>query len=140
MNRAKNFIALLLLAMPMLSNAQGNSCTMAHTLTVDGVYRNYAVLLTTGSCVICSMSGYSGENGFADNLTTSENYYTPPNDNCLGATYLRATAVQDNNSCHTTGRGVLPAQLCPTTLQNTAWYTYYTLNAGSPTITIDNIN
>jgi len=224
MNPAKHFIAILLFLSPLFSFAQGNSCALAHTLTVDGVYRNYAVSSSTGACVTCSMSGYSGnnghltyfkfttdnsadcvlldmgtsssatmevvlytdcvagaalplggvyyhtmcmtdgaglwapdlfnnlaanttyilrirtENGFAGNLTISARYYTPPNDNCIGATYLGATAVQDNNSCNTPGPGVLPAQLCAATLENTAWYTYYTLNSGSSTITIDNIN
>jgi hypothetical protein len=224
MQPAKKLIAFILLIMPLVMMAQGNSCTTPHTLSVDGVYRNYAVSSSTGSCVTCSMSGYSGnnghltyfkfttdhsadcvlldlgtsssatleialytdciagapvpsggvyyhtmcmtdgvglwapdlfnnlaanttyilrvrtENGFTGNLTVSAKYYTPPNDNCIGATYLGATAVQDNNSCHTPGPGVLPVQLCATTLENTAWYTYYTLNSGNSTITIDNIN
>src|SRR5689334_16555335 len=217
-------IALLLLASPVISFSQGSSCTNAYTLTVDGVYRNYAVSSSTGSCITCSMSGYSGnngrltffkfttnnadqcvlldmglsasytmeivlytdclagaalplggvqyhtmcmsdgagfwapdlfnnlqanttyylrvrtENGFTGNLNISAKYYTPPNDDCLGATYLGASPIQDNNACHTPGPHVTPAMLCATTLENTAWYTYITQSAGNSTVTIDNIS
>lgn len=78
--------------------------------------------------------------GYTGDLLMSALYYTPPNENCLGATSISSNAlVSDNNACHKPGN-VPAGQLCAITLENTAWYTYVVQSSGSSTITIDNIS
>jgi hypothetical protein len=79
------------------------------------------------------------QGGFTGNVQVCGKYYTPANDICSGATAIGTVPVTDNNACHTPGPTVPAAQVCATTLENTAWYTYVVQNNGNSTITIDNI-
>jgi CxxC motif-containing protein len=75
---------------------------------------------TTGTIQICGKS------------------YTPPNDDCFGATPIGTLLINDNNACHKPGPGVLPGELCAPILQNTAFY-YYTVElTGESAISIEN--
>src|SRR4030095_6280376 len=49
--------------------------------------------------------------------------YTPPNDDCGGAFAISPVLITDNNADHLPGPGVVPGQLCASTLENTAFYT-----------------
>lgn len=66
--------------------------------------------------------------------------YTPPNNNCLGATPLGPALVNDNNACHKPGSssGIVPGQLCASTLENTAFYTYTVESTGVTALSIEN--
>lgn len=76
----------------------------------------------------------------AGNITIGGQHYTPPNDNCSGAFQLSPVNIHDNNACHKGGPGVTPAQLCASTLENTAFYKYTVANNGSTTVYITNIS
>jgi hypothetical protein len=79
------------------------------------------------------------QQGYTGDLKISSMYYTPLNDDCFGATSIGTTAVSDNNACHTPGPGIPASELCATTLENTAWYTFVVQNNGASTILIDKI-
>jgi len=64
--------------------------------------------------------------------------YSPPNDDCLGATPIGPFLVNDNNACHKPGPGVVPGQLCASSLENTAFYTYMVETTGPTTLSIEN--
>lgn len=64
--------------------------------------------------------------------------YTPPNDDCFGATPIGPFLVNDNNACHKPGPGVLPAELCAPSLENTAFYYYTVEETGISAISIEN--
>jgi hypothetical protein len=66
-------------------------------------------------------------------------YYTPPNDNCAGAFSISTVGMSDNNSCHTAGPAVTPAQLCALSLENTAFYQFYVNTTAECVINISNI-
>jgi len=66
-------------------------------------------------------------------------YYTPPNDDCAGAFSIGTVGMSDNNSCHTPGPGVTPAQLCALSLENTAFYQFYVNTTAECVINISNI-
>jgi hypothetical protein len=75
----------------------------------------------------------------AGNISIAAQHYTPPNDDCSGALTLSPIPINDNNACHHGGPGVLPAQLCAFTLENTAFYKYTVASTGTSTINITNI-
>lgn len=75
---------------------------------------------TTGTIQICGKS------------------YTPPNDDCLGATQIGTLLTSDNNACHKPGPGVLPDQICAPSLQNTAFYYYIVDLTGESIISFEN--
>jgi hypothetical protein len=79
------------------------------------------------------------QNGFAGNIQVCAKYNNPANDVCSGATQIGTTPIDDNNACHTKDGDLNPGDLCATTLENTAWYTYIVQNSGTSTITIDEI-
>ena len=76
---------------------------------------------TTGSIQICGQ------------------YYTPPNNNCSGATQLSDELVFDNNAAHKPGTGVSPVGLCADALENTAFYTYTVATTGPTGISLENL-
>jgi hypothetical protein len=78
-------------------------------------------------------------NNFTGTIQLLAKYNTPANDDCLGATPISTIPVADNNACHTPGPNLTASDLCATTLENTAWYTYVVQNNGSTTITISSI-
>lgn len=222
---ARHFIQwFVLLIISVNVSSQATNCSNAYTLSLDGSCRNFPVSSTTGSCIFCTMSGYSGNNGhvtffqfttnlssecvlidistkypvamemvlynsciagaplplggdyyhnmcmtegtglwaqnlfnnllpnttyylrvrtaggYTDDLQVCATYYTPPNNDCSGATALSPAPVLDNNACHNPSFLVQPPELCATTLENTAWYTYIIQVDGSSTITIDSIS
>jgi hypothetical protein len=67
-------------------------------------------------------------------------YYTPANDDCIGASPIDETFFADNNACHHAGPGVINTDLCATTLENTAFYYYYVATTGTSIITINSIS
>jgi hypothetical protein len=127
-----------------------NSCTAGVPGPAGGLY-NHNMCMNNGS-------GYWAQNlfdnllpnttyylkvrtqgGFTGNLQLTGKYYTPPNENCMGATSITSSlSISDNNACHRPGN-VPASQLCAITLENTAWYTYVVQYNGSSTVTIDNI-
>jgi len=72
------------------------------------------------------------------NIVITGQNYTPANNTCLGATPIGPTLTNDNNACHRPGTGVTPGQLCATTLENTAFYTYTVQNTGITSVSIEN--
>lgn len=66
-------------------------------------------------------------------------YYTPSNNNCIGATSVTTSSFTDNNACHKPSTEVTPGQLCAFTLENTAFYKFYVASAGSAIINISSI-
>lgn len=72
------------------------------------------------------------------NILISAQNYTPANNTCLGATPIGPTLTNDNNACHRPGTGITPGQLCATTLENTAFYTYTVENTGITSVSIEN--
>ena len=64
--------------------------------------------------------------------------YTPPNNTCLGATPIGPFLIDDNNACAKPGTGIVPAQLCATTLENTLFYTYIVEVSGITSLSIEN--
>jgi hypothetical protein len=72
-------------------------------------------------------------------LAICAKHYTPPNDDCNGATLISTVPVPDNNANHKGGPGVWPSDLCANTLENTAFYYYHVLNTGTTVININNI-
>lgn len=108
----------------------------APALYVDGVQVSPKVLQANTTYILrVRTTSTSG------NLTICGQSYTPPNDDCNGATYFGATAINDNNACHNGGPGVAPIDLAAGTLENTAFYKYKIGNApGGSTFTINNID
>ena len=92
---------------------------------------NYTVLPST-SYNLRIKSATSG------NILIAGQNYTPANNTCLGATPIGPTLTNDNNACHRPGTGITPGQLCATTLENTAFYTYTVENTGTTTLSIEN--
>ena len=76
----------------------------------------------------------------AGNISINAKYFTPPNNTCLGATGIGATPITDNNACNSPGSGVNPADLCASTLENTAFYKYAVIVDGVSIININNIS
>ncbi|HEX7902711.1 MAG TPA: T9SS type A sorting domain-containing protein [Chitinophagaceae bacterium] len=74
------------------------------------------------------------------NITICAQHYTPLNDDCAGAMAIGPTPVPDNNSCHKAGPGVTAAQLCGSTLENTAFYRYVVEHDGVSILNINNID
>lgn len=64
--------------------------------------------------------------------------YTPLNNDCFGAKEIGPLLVYDNNACHKPGTGITPGQLCASTLENTAFYTYTVESTGPTTLSIEN--
>lgn len=77
--------------------------------------------------------------GYEGNLLVCAKYYTPPNDECAGATPIDSIPLRDNNACHNPSYSVPAGQLCAITLENTAWYTFVVKEDGTSIITIDSI-
>lgn len=77
---------------------------------------------TTGSIQICAQ------------------YYTPPNNNCSGATTIGTELTIDNNAAHKPGSGVTPPNVCADALENTAFYTYTVDITGPTSLSIENMN
>lgn len=65
-------------------------------------------------------------------------HYTPINNDCYGAKEIGPLLVFDNNACHKPGTGITPGQLCATSLENTAFYTYTVETTGPTTLSIEN--
>ena len=68
----------------------------------------------------------------------------PPIDECSGALPISSTPQSSNNICTTPGPTtntptIVPSDLCAGSLENTAWYSFTTLNTGDVVVTIDNI-
>ena len=59
-------------------------------------------------------------------------YYTPTNNNCLGATQIGTGLTIDNNAAHKPGNGITPLEVCATALENSAFYVY-TVDISGPT-------
>ena len=76
----------------------------------------------------------------AGNIAINARYYTPPNNNCIGATSIGSTPITDNNACNSPGTGVNPVDICGSTLENTAFYKYSVLVDGVSILNINNIN
>ena len=76
----------------------------------------------------------------AGSITICAQHYTPPNDDCAGALAIGPTPVPDNNSCHKAGPVVTAAELCGSTLENTAFYRYVVENDGVSIVNINNID
>jgi len=76
----------------------------------------------------------------AGNITIGAKFYNPPNNNCSGAFPISATMLSDNNACHLPGTEVTAAQLCATTLENTAFYKYTVMTDDVTIINISNID
>jgi hypothetical protein len=75
----------------------------------------------------------------ATTLSICASNNTPVNDDCNGAIAIGTVPVSDHNANHTGGPGVWASELCANTLENTAFYYYYVLNAGTTVININNI-
>lgn len=75
----------------------------------------------------------------AGNITICASNYTPPNDNCAGALNIGPTPITDNNATHTAGPDVFAADLCGSTLENTAFYKYTVASTGVSIINLNNI-
>lgn len=75
----------------------------------------------------------------AGTITICGKYYTPPNDDCSGAFEIGPIPITDNNACHKAGPGVVPGQLCASTLENTAFYSYTVDYRGISTFSIEDI-
>jgi hypothetical protein len=73
-------------------------------------------------------------------ITICANHYTPANDNCSGAFTIGPEPITDNNACHTGGPGVVSANLCAVSLENTAFYTYTVEHEGVTIINLNNIS
>lgn len=74
----------------------------------------------------------------AGNISISAQSYTPSNNGCAGATQIGPFLVNDNNACHRPGTGITPGQLCASSLENTAFYTYTVESDGPTTLSIEN--
>ena len=72
-------------------------------------------------------------------IEISASSYPPSNINCLGATAIDETLRSDNNACHKPSAEVAPAQLCATSIENTAFYYYYVASEGHTIINISGI-
>lgn len=72
-------------------------------------------------------------------LSICAKYYTPPNDDCAGAFSISDEPLTDNNAAHKAGPGVWASDICASTLENTAFYSFYVLNTGSTIVNISNI-
>jgi hypothetical protein len=77
--------------------------------------------------------------GGATTLSICAMNNTPANDDCDGGLPIGTVPISDHNSNHTGGPGVWASELCASTLENTAFYYYYVLNAGTTVININNI-
>ena len=75
----------------------------------------------------------------ATTLTVCAKNYTPPNDDCAGAFSISDEPLTDNNAAHKAGPGVWASDVCASTLENTAFYSFYVLNTGSTIVNISNI-
>jgi hypothetical protein len=81
------------------------------------------------------------KNGFPAGSQFCTYTQTPPNDECTGALAIDATPQATDNYCMTPGvSDPAPADLCATSLENTAWYTFTVQADGDVIITIDNIS
>jgi hypothetical protein len=76
----------------------------------------------------------------AGTLTIKGYNYTPPNDDCAGAFSISPVLITDNNANDLPGPGVVPGQLCASTLENTAFYTFTVESRGVTTFSIENIS
>lgn len=65
-------------------------------------------------------------------------HYTPTNNDCFGAKEIGPILVFDNNACHKPGTGITPGQLCASSLENTAFYTYTVETTGPTALSIEN--
>jgi hypothetical protein len=68
----------------------------------------------------------------------------PSLDDCNGALPISSTPQASNNFCTTPGPTtntptITPSDICAGSLENTAWYSFTTLNTGDVVVTIDNI-
>ncbi len=108
----------------------------APALYVDGILVSPKVLQPSTTYIVrVQTTSTSG------NITICGQSYTPPNDDCNGATNISSTPITDNNACHNGGPGVAAIDLAAGTLENTAFYKYTMGSAGGGSIfTIDNID
>ena len=74
------------------------------------------------------------------NIQICGQYYTPPNNNCLGATAIGSELLVDNNAAHKPGSGVNPYDVCADVLENTAFYTYTVDITGSTSLSVERMN
>jgi hypothetical protein len=74
------------------------------------------------------------------NISISGISYAPPNNSCSGATQIGPTLKNDNNATHRPPPPleIVPGQLCATTLENTAYYTYTVETTGPTVLSIEN--
>lgn len=130
---------------------------------------NWAVTIYDASCLFIGQGDCMGSNGSGASFNTSEfnltanTCYTariwvktpgdfemcvqamnPSLDDCNGALPISSTPQASNNICTTPGPTtntptITPADICAGSLENTAWYSFTTLNTGDVVVTIDNI-
>jgi hypothetical protein len=107
----------------------------APALYVDGVLASPKVLQPSTTYILrVRTTSTTGD------LTICGQYYTPPNDDCNGATSIGLTPIDDNNACHPAVSGLAPIDLAAGTLENTALYKYSIADVGYSLFTIDNID
>ena len=75
----------------------------------------------------------------AGNITICAQYYNPVNNNCPGAFSLSSDSLDDNNATQAPGAGVSATDLCASTLENTAFYTFTVASTGPVIINLNNI-
>ncbi len=73
-------------------------------------------------------------------LTMSAINYAPPNNLCIGASWVSATAVNDNNACAKPTTEIEPWEVCAFSLENTAFYSYIVEANGTSSVQLNNIN
>ncbi len=130
---------------------------------------NWAVIIYDASCTFIGQGDCMGNDGNGASFNTSTFGLTPNTcytarvwvktlgdfelcveaidptlDNCNGALPISATPQSSNNICTTPGPTtntpiITPADICAGSLENTAWYSFTTLNTGDVVVTIDNI-
>jgi hypothetical protein len=66
-------------------------------------------------------------------------FYTPPNKTCLTATEIGTILTFDQNANHKPGSGVSPAELCSSSLENTAFYYYTVETTGTSGVLFENV-
>ena len=74
------------------------------------------------------------------NLQIVAQNHTPVNNSCNGATPIDGNGMTDNNANHKPGQGIIPSELCASSIENTAYYQYYVATTGTSVINISNIS
>jgi hypothetical protein len=75
----------------------------------------------------------------AGTLTMSARDYSPPNNLCIGATWISPDETNDNNACNKPSAEVTPIQLCAFSLENTAFYTYIVESSGVSSVQLNSV-